>query len=81
MAELPSDLVPYVYSFLVGLNLQKAAKALKKEAKVVRWKWSLCSTHLDMIDSVCSSGNNLHGNSHLANRMMSDRWHQMLGTP
>ena len=36
MAELPSDLVPYVYSFLVGLNLQKAAKALKKEAKVVR---------------------------------------------
>ena len=42
--------------------------------------------NLDMIDNVCSSGNrssgnNLHGNSHLANRMMSDRRHQMLGTP
>ncbi len=34
MAELPSDLVPYVYSYLVGLNLHKAAKALKKESAV-----------------------------------------------
>lgn len=35
MAELPSSLLPYVYSYLVDLNLHKAAKALKKETTVV----------------------------------------------
>ena len=33
---LPSDVLPYVYTFLIDQNLHKAAKALKKETKVVR---------------------------------------------